>query len=110
MTAAIAPPRSPAGHCEYHFLDPCLGEIFHLFHIDMRDVGQFVGRNDATDNGRAFGPERVVDGRAQLAGLFRLEPYPAAGGRSGLGKSMAFQAGSPIDSASSLISPRDELL
>ena len=44
----------------------------------MRDVGQFIGRYHAVDNGRAVGLERLVDGIAQLAGPFRLEAYPAA--------------------------------
>ena len=44
----------------------------------MRDIGQFVGRNDAVDNGRAFGLERLVDRLAQLSGLFCLEADSAA--------------------------------
>ena len=47
----------------------------------MRDVRHFVGRNHAVDNGRAVGLERLADGIAQLAGLFGLEAYPAAGAR-----------------------------
>ena len=81
VTTAIAAPRSPAGNCEYRFLDLRLGEIFGLFQIDMREVGHFIGRNDAPDDGRAFGLERLVDGLAQLTRLFGLEPYPAAGAR-----------------------------
>ena len=46
-------PSSPAGNREYLFLDFCLGVIFHFFQVDMRDVGQFIGRNDAIDDGRA---------------------------------------------------------
>jgi hypothetical protein len=48
-------PSSPAGHGEDCFLDLCLGEIAELFRLNMRHVGQFVGRNHAVDNGRAVG-------------------------------------------------------
>jgi hypothetical protein len=47
----------------------------------MRDIGQFVGRNHAVDNGRPVGLERLVDGIAQLARLFGLEAHAAAGAR-----------------------------
>jgi hypothetical protein len=55
---------SPAGNFEYRFLDFCLGEIAHCLEVEMRDVGQFVGRDHAIDNGRAVGLERLADGLA----------------------------------------------
>ena len=67
-------PSSPSGNCEYHFLDLRFCEVFRLFQIDMREVGHFIGRDDAVDNGRPFDPERLVDGLAQLAGFSALKP------------------------------------
>ena len=70
--------RSSAGHGEDCFLDFGLCEIADLLKVEMREVGQFVGRNHAVDNGRTFRVERLADGLAQLSGLFRLEAFPAA--------------------------------
>src|ERR1700691_6292560 len=64
---------SPARKCEYGFLNLCLGEILGLLQIDVREVGQFISRNHAAHNGRAFGLKRLIDGLAQLARLFRRE-------------------------------------
>jgi hypothetical protein len=47
-------PPSPSCNCKYHFLYLCLGEIFDLFQLNVRDVGQFIGRNHAVDNCRAL--------------------------------------------------------
>ena len=47
----------------------------------MRDVGHFVGRNHAVDNGRVFRLERLVDGLEQLARPFGFEAHAAAGAR-----------------------------
>jgi hypothetical protein len=50
----------------------------------VREVRQFIGRDHAVDNGRAFRLERLADGLAQLAGLFGLEAHSAAGARQRL--------------------------
>jgi hypothetical protein len=107
---------SPAGCGEDCFLNFGLGEIADLLEVEMRKVGQFVGRNHAVDNGRAFGLERPADGLAQLAGLFGLEAYPAAVTRQRrkirIGEVDGLFPGRrpKFASAYSVISPRAELL
>jgi len=72
-------PPSPTGNCEYRLLDLCLGKVFDFSQLHMRDVWQFIGWDHAVDNRRAFRLERLVDGLAQLAGLFGPEAHAAAG-------------------------------
>jgi hypothetical protein len=60
---------SAAGNCKYRLLDLCFGVVAGLFQLNMREVGQFVSRNHAVDNGRAIRLQRLVDGIAQLARL-----------------------------------------
>jgi hypothetical protein len=69
-------PSSPAGRGEDCFFEFGLGVIAGLFQLNMREVGQFVGRDHAVDNGRAVALESLVDGIAQLAGPFGLKPTP----------------------------------
>jgi hypothetical protein len=75
------PPPLRTRNCEYRLLDLCLGEIFDFFQLHMGSVGQFVRWNHAVDNRRAFRLECLVDGVAQLAGLFGPEAHAAAGAR-----------------------------
>lgn len=44
----------------------------------MRQIGQFVRRNYAIDNGRAFRLQRLADGLAQLARLLGFKAHRAA--------------------------------
>jgi hypothetical protein len=37
--------------------------------LNVRDVGQFISRNNEVDNGRAFRPKRLIDGLVQLVWL-----------------------------------------
>ena len=66
--------------------------------LDMRQVGHFVGRHDAIDDGRARGLERLLDGGVQFAGLGRPKALAAAGvrqrGEIRVGKFDAFPIGS----------------
>ena len=64
LAGGADPGPSPAGNCEYHFLDLCLGKIFDPFQLNVREVGQFIGWNHAVDYRWTFRLERFFDGLA----------------------------------------------
>jgi hypothetical protein len=69
VRTSLAGARSSAGNCQNCFFDLRFRVVAHRFLLEMRDVGQFVGRNHAVDDGRAIRLQRLVDGIAQLARL-----------------------------------------
>src|ERR1700744_3204677 len=85
---------STPGEGEYRFLVLRSGVVFSLPELDMREVGQFVRRDDAVDNRRTVDLKCFADRRAQFSRFFRSKPLTAATAREphkvGIGKFDAF--------------------
>src|SRR6516165_11204967 len=73
---------SPGGR-DHRFLDLGDGIVTGLIDIEMRKVGNLVGRDDAIDDRGPLGCKSLGDRAAQLTGKLCLESVAAAGARQG---------------------------
>src|SRR6516225_4089927 len=68
---------------DHRFLDLGDGIVTGLIDIEMRKVGNLVGRDDAIDDRGPLGCKSLGDRAAQLTGKLCLESVAAAGARQG---------------------------